>query len=772
MAKTEPIQNVLNFGGLVTNTTPDKIPDRNATDVTNIDFSLAGMIQSARGYELYGNKITTPGSCSDSFLYQKNFGTLQRVKLRTRDDGSTTTMEWLNPSNITNSTDGQWETLLAGLTTATKMGFAAANGDGGAKVNKLIMGNAVDPMMVWNGATATIVSGTTDTIVCNESLLLEGFDVAGTIIIDGGTEFTYTGITDYTFTGVTTDASGVIATEGVAQKVDTTSLVEHLYSADTISFLASTPATIVDTAVITGEGTVATDGTGTLIGTGTNFTEVFSVGDTLTVDGETIRTIATIPDDETLTVTLAFATTDTGLTYTMVGGFTTAGFTVGQKISVTGSADNSKTWTIADISPGTITLETNELLVAEAEGSIITIQAGAPIGNILLTGQRKLFLSGVKTNPSKVYYSQSGEVTCFGITTGLGSGGSFDLLEGGGPVTCLESKGKNTVVCHKRDAIIAYIRDNDGTNAIENFDTLSESYDSGASNFKARTGLNKTSFFMTGIEGVKILEQAVANDILDMQSLTDIIAPTIEKYDNTNAVAAYFPPKRLLLIATDDESGDRKQISIYVKGSSGNFTFDVSIDDVPVADYIVDGDNLYFVSTLDQNTYKLFARNSANANALNARYATKEYIFDSPAQGKQFNKLYIEGLMNEKCKLKVTVEYGIFGQDNSKSYVIRWDDNGENGAVSAAKVSALGTSVLGETSLGENDEEISDSYIFSAPIHFDVEESTRYKVIFETIFDGEDLDIESYWAVMNCSVNTKLFDISKLKMKNINEPTT
>jgi hypothetical protein len=704
MAQTEPTQNILNFGGLVTNTTPDKIPDRNATNVKNIDFSLNGMIQSSRGYELYGNKITDAGNCVDAFLYQKIFGTFERIKMRTRDNGTSIVLEWLNPNNVSESTDGQWEVLLGGLTTGTKMGFASVNGDGGSKVNRLIMGNAVDAMMVWNGATATVASVTANTIVCNESLLLEGFDTAGTVTIDGA-NYTYTGITSKTFTGVTSNpvTGGAVANMGVAQVVNTTLLTEHIYTATTIAFVTGVPSTITDSA----------------------------------------------------------------------NGFVTAGFTVGQKISVTGSDDNSGTWTIAEITAGIITLAANEIMVSEALGKRITIQAGSPKGNILLAAQRKLFLSGNTDNPSKVYYSQSGECTCFGITTGLGSGGSFELVEGGGPVTCLESKGKNTVVCHKRDAIIAYTRDNDGANAIESFDNLSSSHNSGASSFKARTSLNKSSFFATRGEGVKLLEQAVEENILAMASITDIIAPTLQEYDMSNAVAAYFPPKKVILVAADDSNGDRKQIAIYVKGGAGNFTFDVSIDDIPVADYIVDGSDLYFVSTLDQNCYKLFARNSANSNTLNHKYATKEYTFESPAQDKEFDTIYVEGLINENGKLRITVEYGILGQDGSVSYVVRWDDNsGDNAAVSPSKISALGTSTLGETSLGGNDAEIQDSYIFSLPIHFDAKRSTRYKVVFETYYDEDTTDDhETYWAVMNCSADTRLLDLSKLKMRNSNDHT-
>lgn len=62
-------------------------------------------------------------------------------------------------------------------------------------------------------------------------------------------------------------------------------------------------------------GTVATAGTVTLTGTGTFFTD-YNVGDTILVSGETVRTIATITSDTVLTVTVAFSTTASALTFT------------------------------------------------------------------------------------------------------------------------------------------------------------------------------------------------------------------------------------------------------------------------------------------------------------------------------------------------------------------------------------------------------------------------------------------------------------------------
>lgn len=62
-------------------------------------------------------------------------------------------------------------------------------------------------------------------------------------------------------------------------------------------------------------GTVSTTATTTLTGSGTYFTD-FNVGDTITVSGETARTIATITSDTSLTVTVAFSNTASAKTFT------------------------------------------------------------------------------------------------------------------------------------------------------------------------------------------------------------------------------------------------------------------------------------------------------------------------------------------------------------------------------------------------------------------------------------------------------------------------
>jgi len=70
-----------------------------------------------------------------------------------------------------------------------------------------------------------------------------------------------------------------------------------------------------DITAVAQPGTVATSGTTALVGTSTYFTD-YAVGDTITVSGETARTIATITDNTHLTVTLAFSNTASTKTFT------------------------------------------------------------------------------------------------------------------------------------------------------------------------------------------------------------------------------------------------------------------------------------------------------------------------------------------------------------------------------------------------------------------------------------------------------------------------
>ena len=258
-------------------------------------------------------------------------------------------------------------------------------------------------------------------------------------------------------------------------------------------------------------------------------------------------------------------------------------------------------------------------------------------------------------------------------------------------------------------------------------------------------------------------------DDLDVDPLTDAIQPTIASFDFSEAAAVYYPTKRVIYVAcksSTDENHNDKVLSVYIRRNASNqFVEDISIDDASVSDWIVDGSNLYSVSSVDQNVYKWFTRNSSGGVGQNHKYVTKAYTYGAPANGKEFNTLYLEGFIGERTKMKVTVLYGILGTEGTSEKILEWDDSTY---VSTQKISALGTDIVGELGLGAVSESIRDSYAFSVPIHFDVKKSTRFKIKVETVYDDETTP-ESYWAISNPGVNVDLGEHEGIKQINSND---
>jgi hypothetical protein len=83
---------------------------------------------------------------------------------------------------------------------------------------------------------------------------------------------------------------------------------------DTLCDVAETAILNEIKAFVPGTGTVTTAGTTALTGDDTTFTD-YRAGDIIKVVGETNRTIATVTDDENLTVSAAFSTSETDLAF-------------------------------------------------------------------------------------------------------------------------------------------------------------------------------------------------------------------------------------------------------------------------------------------------------------------------------------------------------------------------------------------------------------------------------------------------------------------------
>lgn len=89
-------------------------------------------------------------------------------------------------------------------------------------------------------------------------------------------------------------------------------------------------------------------------------------------------------------------------------GFVTAGFATGDTLFVSGSTANSRNFTIASVTAGTITLVMKDILTSEGAGASITVHNGEPTwasARFLTTGTRSILYAGV------VYTYGGGEST-------------------------------------------------------------------------------------------------------------------------------------------------------------------------------------------------------------------------------------------------------------------------------------------------------------------------------------------------------------------------
>ncbi len=80
-------------------------------------------------------------------------------------------------------------------------------------------------------------------------------------------------------------------------------------------------------------------------------------------------------------------------------GFVTAGFASGDVIVVSGSASNNRSFTIATVTAGTLTLVPDDVLTNEALGASVNIHSGFPTWKsrgFLAAGTRKLLIGGVE----------------------------------------------------------------------------------------------------------------------------------------------------------------------------------------------------------------------------------------------------------------------------------------------------------------------------------------------------------------------------------------
>ncbi len=189
-----------------------------------------------------------------------------------------------------------------------------------------IMQPGMEPVNATNAATALAGEVLAVAFATNSNSLLYGVDIGGRVQqINFVTNTVTTGSFPYTITGTSPHGQDAILYQhNTSSSVQVNSFFYSYYNNTNWNVGALVNQTgVPDDDYMstvptqpTGTGTVTTNGTTTLAGSGTLFLEQLNIGDTIVVSGETVRTIATITSNTSLTVTAAFSTSSGSLTYT------------------------------------------------------------------------------------------------------------------------------------------------------------------------------------------------------------------------------------------------------------------------------------------------------------------------------------------------------------------------------------------------------------------------------------------------------------------------
>lgn len=424
-----------------------------ARKMLNVSISDRGGIQTRPGTELLGTKNTSSSVIKGVFNFKKSQGSAEYpIK------AYSTLLEYYHPT-------AGWSRLKSGFTSAQEFGFVSSlvNTDND---DFCYFCNRTEEYQRWRGA-ATLLNGAlvgAETSVVVDSVLKDNVYYSGVATGNSATTLTVSGSTWATdmWKNFMVHITG---TTGVCRITSNT--------LDTLTFdtLGGAPGNVAfeirQLAFPLYEiGTVATAGTTTLTGTGTNFLAVYRAGDSIYVDGETVRTVSAIASNTSLTVTSAFSTTaatlkhrpkrqiiynSTVIEYTDIPLSTT--FTVG---SAHAASDNTAVTLVPEVftdAPRGNRLETllGRVFVGNVRSAVSRDSAGALQGS---DQAGSVFVSKI-LNPSSF---------TFAATRVAGEGDIINMPYGGGEVADIKGQ-EDSIYCYKKSYIeqVKYTQDGNDT---------------------------------------------------------------------------------------------------------------------------------------------------------------------------------------------------------------------------------------------------------------------------------------------------------------------
>lgn len=600
-----------------------------ARKMLNVSISDRGGITTRPGTELLGTLNSSTSPAKGFFNFKKSQGSAEYL-MKAYD----TYLEYYHPT-------AGWTKLKSGFTSDQEFGFVSS------LVNTenddfVYFCNRFEEYQRWRGSVT----------------LLNGALVGGetTITVDSVLK------SNVYFSGTATANSATTITLSTANwAIDMwKNFIVHIVGTGKVRRITSNTATVLTFDTLGGGpgnvafeirqlafplyniGTVATNGTTTLTGTGTNFLSVYNVGDSIYVDGETVRTIATVPSNTSLTVTSAFSTTASSLKHRnkrqIIYADTVIEYT---------DIDLATTFTVASAHAGADNIALT--LVPE-------IFPGAPRGNRLEAIQGRVFVGNVKSAISRDSVGalqgsdQAGSVFVskvlnpsdfsFSATRVAGEGDIINMPYGGGEVSDIKGQ-ENVAYCYKRGYIEAVKYTQDGTDLVSR-----EPLKTGIGSIGRVIKGSDDQYFVTIDKQYTSLGRVKTVDLTPQtQNIGLPIKRLLDSYEHTDFNGIEFNNRILSCHRSSADETYNNVILVYNKQTK---SFE-GVWALPAGYFTEYLEELYYVESSGANVWKMFTGKSDKQSSTIKYSITSDWrsnffnVLPIKANIQAINSIYLEG---------------------------------------------------------------------------------------------------------------------------------
>lgn len=334
----------------------------------------------------------------------------------------------------------------------------------------------------------------------------------------------------------------------------------------------------------------------------------------------------------------------------------------------------------------------------------------APKGNILMTDNIRLFVSGVTNSENTLFWSQIDDATVWTSASGtFGAAGRALITEGGGGITGV-AKDEKTIYIYKVNLVktLSFTTDSlmkpDGTSISVEVPTINplKSYDgksqlSGSINPKAVFSNGNGIFFLTNNKELMFLTRLEQIDYPQQLPISDIIKPTFFVADFTYAVGIVFRQKAYLACKQTSNSSANDTVFVY---DIVNQRWEEPIVGWYVADFNVFNNELHWGSSLNPVSYRAIDQKTDSTLGYTAVWRSWQEDFGSKYLQKMCEGIYIEGYILDNTTLYISVLFDENGFSGKKTYTISTADNSI--IFSAVNYNPFGVNPFGFERFGAN----------------------------------------------------------------------